>query len=133
MKIGKATILTPVAAAAATLALVLSSAGIASAATASLAQRTVIAQAASSSAVVPEATWSKTYGYYLDPFLCDNAGEGKIGAFWDGGIVVGYKCEFNGEPGPLGPWVLVLIIVSASSPPVAKDPGTAASPNATCG
>jgi len=57
------------------------------------------------------------FGGYYDNYLeCSMAGEGSIGLVLSGGVVYDWECFFDGEPGPLGPWELVLFVEPASCP-----------------
>lgn len=130
MKTSKARILALVAAAAAALMLIFSVGGAASAATtAPAAQQAAIAQQATSTITPADARVK--YDYYSDELLCELEGEVMIGEPWDGGQVVDYECVYNGEPGPVGPWVLYLYVVNSC--PGAQPAGTRVAPDRTCG
>lgn len=49
-------------------------------------------------------------GYYSTELQWEISGAGQVGLVLSGGKVVDYQCIFDGEPGPLGPWELWLLV-----------------------
>jgi hypothetical protein len=110
-------------------AVLLGTAGTASAATTAPAvQPAVIAQPA----ILSMTGWVK-YNYYSSELLCDLEGTAMLGEPWDGGTVVEYKCDYNLAEGAWELWLFVEDICPAGTPgtpPAKAAPDAKVSPNA---